>query len=285
MTRAVTISLVLGAVLLLAIPAAAATDIDRQQLADLAERARSNPAAFEELLGVTSVAGRPIDMGVVLDGPPAALAARLDVMTQLADTAAAAPSAEVQDTVRAILSRAEYDAADGVRGASLQSRLAELIFRYFPEPLARILTSGWFWLLAGLLAFGFVLSRVLRASRARARQFSAAAHGDASDRVGVTASDLETEAERAEGEGRLEDAVRLRFRAGLLRLGDAGAIRYSDSISTAAVRSRVESPDFDVVAGTFDRVHYGKLAADQADVAEARERWSRVLASVEGRHG
>ncbi len=130
-----------------------------------------------------------------------------------------------------------------------------------------------------------VLVFVFRTSQRRAQQFSSDVFGDALDLGGVSAAELELAAAGAEASGHLEEAVRLRFRAGLLRLGDAGVIRYSDSISTAAVRSRVGSADFDAVAGTFDRVHYGKLSADQGDVDDARERWGRVLESVQGRRG
>ena len=70
MTRSVATFLVLAAVLLIATPAASAIDIDQQQLSDLAARAQSDPVALEELRGVTSVAGQPIDMGAVLDAPP-----------------------------------------------------------------------------------------------------------------------------------------------------------------------------------------------------------------------
>lgn len=285
MTRAVATCLVLASLSLVAIPAAAATEIDPQRLTDLAARAESDPAALDELRGVTSIGDEPVDMAAILDAPPASVAARLKSIAEMGDTAAAAPASELAETARSILAGSEYDRGEGVRGESLSARLADLINRYFPEPIARLLTSTTLWIIAGLVALGLVLAFAFRTSRRRAYEFSVDSKNGSADFEGLSADEMELAADAAEASGRLDEAVRLRFRAGLLRLGDVGAIRYSDSISTAAVSSRIGSTDFDTVAGTFDRVHYGKIGADQGDVDEARERWPRVLASVRGSYG
>ena len=52
---------------------------------------------------------------------------------------------------------------------------------------------------------------------------------------------LEREADAAERDGDLDRAVRLRFRAGLLRLGDRGAIHYRPSVTTGEVRRTLDS--------------------------------------------
>ena len=109
---------------------------------------------------------------------------------------------------------------------------------------------------------------------------AARARRDAAARRALAARDedpraLERRADAAEAAGDLEAALRLRFRAGLLRLDARGAIEFRPSISTHEVRRALRSEDFDALAATFDDVVYGGRAADAADVAEARERWPR----------
>src|SRR5262249_61242968 len=53
---------------------------------------------------------------------------------------------------------------------------------------------------------------------------------------------LEREADAAEHRGDLDAAVRLRFRAGLLRLDRAGAISYRPSITSGQVARRLRPP-------------------------------------------
>jgi hypothetical protein len=88
---------------------------------------------------------------------------------------------------------------------------------------------------------------------------------------------LEREADEAERAGDLQRAVRLRFRAGLLRLGDRGAIRYRPSVTTGEVRRTLRSSRFDGLAGTFEEVTYGGREADPPDVDAARREWPHVL--------
>ena len=91
---------------------------------------------------------------------------------------------------------------------------------------------------------------------------------------------LERAADVAEHEGRLDDAIRLRFRAGLLRLGDRGAIRYRPSVTTNEVRRVLGSEAFEELARTFDAVAYGGRDAQPPDVDAARREWPRVVASA-----
>ena len=88
---------------------------------------------------------------------------------------------------------------------------------------------------------------------------------------------LERLAAEAEAAGEFEKALRLRFRAGLLRLDADGAIDYRPSISTREVSRKLRSQDFDALALTFDDVVYGGRAAEDADVEEARSRWREVV--------
>ena len=86
---------------------------------------------------------------------------------------------------------------------------------------------------------------------------------------------LERAADEAERDGDLARALRLRFRAGLLRLGDRGAIHYRPSVTTGEVRRTLGSATFDDLAGTFEAVTYGGRTAAPA---RRRHRPPRVAA-------
>jgi hypothetical protein len=88
---------------------------------------------------------------------------------------------------------------------------------------------------------------------------------------------LEREADDAEARGDFEHAVRLRFRAGLLRLGARGVIEYRPSLTTSEVRQMLGSRTFDELAATFEQVAYGGRHASAPDAGHARVTWPRVL--------
>ena len=90
---------------------------------------------------------------------------------------------------------------------------------------------------------------------------------------------LDRRADAAEAAGDLEAALRLRFRAGLLRLDARGAIEFRPSISTYEVRRTLHAEDFDALAATFDDVVYGGRPPAPDDVAAARERWPAASSS------
>jgi hypothetical protein len=97
--------------------------------------------------------------------------------------------------------------------------------------------------------------------------------------------ELERRAEVAEREGRLDHAIRLRFRAGLLRLGARGAITYRPSLTTGEVRRALGSESFDELARTFEAVAYGGRDAQLPDVERARHAWPQVVANASRKHG
>jgi hypothetical protein len=106
--------------------------------------------------------------------------------------------------------------------------------------------------------------------RARGQTVSGAASEDPAE--------LERAADAAERAGQLDVAVRLRFRAGLLRLGNRGAIRYRPSVTTNEVRRVLGSETFDELARTFDAVAYGGRDAGPPDVDAARREFAFGLA-------
>jgi len=88
---------------------------------------------------------------------------------------------------------------------------------------------------------------------------------------------LERAAIEAERAGDLDLALRLRFRAGLLRLDRVGAIRYEPSLTSGQVTRAVRRADLDALAATFDDVAYGGRHAAAPDVDAARRDWPKVV--------
>ena len=148
-------------------------------------------------------------------------------------------------------------------------------------PLGRLLSHipwwSWWVILAGVI--GVIVWVIVRARR---RIATRAKSGKPARRALDIDEDedpdaLEREADAAERDGDLARALRLRFRAGLLRLGDRGAIRYRPSVTTGEVRRALASERFDDLAGTFEAVTYGGRTADRPDVDDARREWPRLL--------
>jgi len=145
--------------------------------------------------------------------------------------------------------------------------------------LLRPLVNPWV-LVAVLLAV--LAAAVFFVTRARGRR---SRPGELADgRLAPTAAEdpdaLERAADDAERAGDLDRALRLRFRAGLLRLGDGGAIRYRPSVTTGEVRRVLGSETFDDLARTFEGVAYGGRDAQPPDVETARREWPNVLAGA-----
>jgi len=118
-----------------------------------------------------------------------------------------------------------------------------------------------------------------RAARATARAPRACAARQRHERASPAGgAELERLADRAEHDGRLEDAVRLRFRAGLARLSERRAIASASTVRTAEVSRALHSPPFDRLAHRFDEIAYGGVPAAPDDVAQARRDWAAVVA-------
>jgi hypothetical protein len=89
---------------------------------------------------------------------------------------------------------------------------------------------------------------------------------------------LEDEAARAERDGDLELALRLRFRAGLLRLDQKRALPATQTpLTNGEIGRRLRSESFRGLARDFDEIVYGRRPAFAGDVERARAGWPRVL--------
>jgi hypothetical protein len=132
-----------------------------------------------------------------------------------------------------------------------------------------------FWgVLGGIVLVGAVLG-----ARTRLRRLAPADRelGGVKAALGETPQELERRAAAAESRGAFAEAIRLRFRAGLLALGSSAVIEYRPSLRTAEVSRKLRSEDFDALARTFERVAYGGGDAAAGDVAASREGWKRVV--------
>jgi len=184
-----------------------------------------------------------------------------------------------RDQARDILASRRYKPADVPR--PFEGALDWLGDRLHPigDFFSRITES-----LVGKIVLAAVLAGIVTAIAllvARRRAASDAGVG-AGRRRGARDEDvdpdrLERDADAAERRGDLDTALRLGFRAGLLRLDRAGAISFRPSITTGQVARRLRLPAFDDLAVTFDAVAYGGRHASATDVSGARAAWPRVV--------
>jgi hypothetical protein len=274
--------------LIAAVPATAgATATTRAELSALAQRAQSDPAALTQLRHIDTVDGRPYAIADALRGASGdELRRRLAEIASLAPQDGAAPSAAAaRARAHGIVSSSRYSGSD------------------LPRPFKGVLDSIGRWLkpardwirnafgdVAGVTPGGSVtlwtitaallllLLATLGSRTLRDRAEAGAEARTAAARPGrQTPAELEHEADRAEREGDLEAALRLRFRAGLLRLDARHAIAFRPSISTREVSRALSSPEFDQLAALFDGVVYGGREASREDLDASRRSWDAVL--------
>lgn len=247
----------------------------------LVRRAPHDASVLDRLRRIEAVEGVRVDLRPVVDG-----ATEVELNRRLAELVPA-----IDDRARPSDARAE--AAEilgarrfrdtrppkplkgflewlGERTRGIESRLSEL---------ADVLPGGLLllWLLVALLLAGISAIMALRAGRVRGRSERVFAPGADGDET----IELLRAAECAESSGDLETALRLRFKAGIVRLGRRGALPLRPSLTSEDIAHRLRSPTFDDLAATFDRVVYGRRGARERDVAEARSGWRTIEAELE----
>lgn len=133
------------------------------------------------------------------------------------------------------------------------------------------------WLVLALTVLvlaAFVATRLVRGRGPAAGRARRRAHAPGSP----DAAALEREADAAERAGDLERALRLRFRAGLLRMVERRQLDDPELVTTGALVRRLRSAAFADGARRFDEVVYGRRAPTPDDVRHVREGWQAVLA-------
>jgi Domain of unknown function (DUF4129) len=150
--------------------------------------------------------------------------------------------------------------------------LAELVDRIIPG------SEAFAWLVLGLLVLLAAVAIALRLVQRRAPGFERSRGGPRGRAKAVDAATLEREADAAERAGDLERALRLRFRAGILRLVERRQLDDPSSVTTGALVRRLHSDAFDEGARAFDEVVYGRRPPTAEDARRVRDAWHSVLA-------
>jgi hypothetical protein len=272
------VTLVAAAVLAVA-PAALADSATSAQVRALAGRAATDPAALAQLRRIDVVDGKRVALSHALAGARGrALAARLRVLAS--GGSAATPPRDASGEARKILAGRRY------RGTSLPrpfhgvlqwlGRKLDFVRRAFDWLARRLPGGGWsVWAILGAIVVGAAAFVATRLARRRAAHAVAAMRTAATG--GTDPRELERLADEAEQRGELELALRLRFRAGLLRLARARAIPPRPSLTSGEARRILRLAEFDRLARDFDEVVYGGREPQPDDVAAAKTAWPRVL--------
>jgi hypothetical protein len=190
-----------------------------------------------------------------------------------------------------ILADPRYHPRRGPRPfAGFFERLGELFvdpvirfFRSIGDVLPSMGSPAWIALAAVVVIAAVVIA--VRLSSGRGRRHFAARRVVGDEEDGLGPDDLERRADEAERRGDLDAALRLRFKAGLARLDDAGVVRLRPGLTNAAVSRALRSREFDGLAGDFDEVAYGGRPATTADVTTARSTWPAVVATAQSTAG
>ena len=135
------------------------------------------------------------------------------------------------------------------------------------------------WALVGAVVLALAAFLAVRLAKRRA-EVEALGIGRRARARGEDPAELERLADEAEQRGDLEVALRLRFRAGLLRLGRARALPLRPSLRTREARRALRSARFDRLARDFDEVVYGGRPPREVDVEAARSEWPQVVAEA-----
>lgn len=271
--------------LVFAAPNAVADTATADEVRSLARRAGTDPGALERLKNIDSVDGRLVDLETALDNAePEELAERLEILAEELPNPPSISSEQARDQAADVLAQGKFEERDiprPFRGIlnEIGDRLRP-VGEWFVE-LANDLTGGRPEWLLGLLAAIVVAIAAMVARRIihkRARD-AVDRPGTRHETAGLSAHDLESQADEAERDGLLETAIRLRFKAGLVRLAESGAIPARVSLTSEEIAAFVRSRDFEEIAATFDEVVYGRRAPATADLTRSKTGWAAVLRS------
>jgi len=273
----------------LAWPAVArGADATTAEVRSLAAAALRDPSAVQRLRAIDRVDGRPVRLADALGGSPAELRPRLRLLAGEGGGGSPAQSPDARKAARDVLSDGRY------RDRSLPRPLRG-VFAWIGDRLAPVWRwiEGRFEALAGglpggrtalwaLLAGSVLAATAMLAIRAASRRQSAVAGSVAAARTGERAGParLLAEAARAEARGDRDEALRLRFRAGLLDLDRRELIELRPALTNRELLGAVPSPTLGGLVTGFESVAYGGRCADDEDLLLAREGWPRVPAEA-----
>jgi hypothetical protein len=253
---------------------AVASEVSTAELERLLASAPEDPAALSRLQAVSSVDGEPLPVAELIGTDPALQAERIDELERRLDLDAASPAGDdVAERARELAgepppaeTQEQGEGSSGGDGFELG----------IPTPLALALAV----LVVAIAAF--VAYRT--GSRALPPMHDDwAADGEGGDGAEPGRRRLLRLAEEAEREGDWAQAVRLRFRAALARLGEIGALELRPSTTPSEAARRLHSERADSLTADFEQIVYGGRPALADDSAAAREGWPIVIEEVERR--
>jgi len=264
-----------------------------QQVRELARDATFDDAALRRLEGIDEIDGRPVDLDRLLHGATGTeIAQRVETLLRSGTSPVVGDTASARAQAREILSQDRYQPDEIPRpfrgplewiAARLEpvADALDTAYRWVAD-FFRTLASGTpggvatLWTILGLAIVAAVATQTKRAverrGAARATELATADEHRSHD-----PRDLERQAAAARARGDHELAIRLLFRAGLLRLIRARAIPARDSLTTGEIRRLLRSAEFDRIGTTFDEIAYGRRPATDADARAARDAWSQLL--------
>ncbi len=120
-------------------------------------------------------------------------------------------------------------------------------------------------ILVGGAVAAIVAMVTVNLGRRRARRIDERIRREHHEARGLDPGELEVRAGAAEDRGDHAEAMRLLFRAGLIRLDRAGLIDLRPGTTSGTVAAYLGSPEFERVAARFDAVVYGERPATPAD--------------------
>lgn len=275
------------ATLVLAVPTTAAADaVSSAELAALGVRAALDAQAQDQLLAVDEVDGQRVDVRAALAGARGNdITARTRLIVQILGQQEGSPAADRQRAA-AVLADRRYT------GTKLPQPLKKPL-QWLGDRLQPI--ADWLndrgavvpggpialWMILAALvvvAAGSITGTTIRRRALAIERARAAALPEADDPHA-----LERTADRAEQDGEFERAVRLRFRAGLLRLDRRHVLVYRPSLTTGEVARAIKAPAFAEVGARFDEIAYGGRMALLEDAEAAKRGWKDVLTQAEPR--
>ena len=281
--------------LLVSFPTAAdARDATDAEVRSLVQRAANDPGALAQLRSIDSINGSPVDLARALDtSDRSVLAERLSVLGRQGSipiTQGTDPS-QLRDGARDILRQRRFQPEDVPRPfKGLLDAIGRFLDRYLGDPISRTFRSiarlipgheTTLWIILTALIVGATAFIAWRIGRRRATPRSDdEKHVGRDDVERTSAAELERRADRAESEGDLAEAVRLRFLAGLLRLDEVGVIEYLSTLTAGQVRRKLRLTRFDEVSRSFEQVTYGGRDATTTDLAISKTGWADVLQRV-----
>lgn len=275
---------VAGLVMLALAPAALAGSATGFQVKQLAlAAARGDAAALARLREVDRIDGRPVGLAAALDADGAELHSRLETLaastgaTQAGAGDARQQAAKILDERRFHESRVPRPLHGVLEWLGQKLRALARPFDWLADRIPGGRATLWTALAALVVALAALVATRLGARRGG--RLLDTAGGRRSARA-PDPDRLEREAAEAERRGDLDLALRLRFRAGLIRLARADVIPAHEPLTSGQLRRLVRSPAFDRLAFDLDEIVYGDRPASSEEVGRSRESWPRVLDEV-----